>query len=250
MSFSTFASPLFPCISAQMPLLTPWSVAPRLLRLPWALGAMLAPMGWVAPTSPPTPHQGGDRHRHHQCLHPPHPPPPRRQQAYALTDWLHGVLEDNPDVPILQVQVHADDVDDVIQACTGRANPTVNRMQRRHVGMEGTTLLFTAWEPNTKKAGKDKYPFQHPPPPPRHPSLRGRQQARHVPAQLLSNQPIPLPLEAGGRGVDYAGADGEQGRGLAPPHAPALPLIGTSQPVKQVDIFREVNHELSELGQT
>ena len=36
----------------------------------------------------------------------------------ALTDWLQGVLEDNPDVPILQVRLHADDVDDVIQACT------------------------------------------------------------------------------------------------------------------------------------
>ena len=28
----------------------------------------------------------------------------------------------------------------------------------------------------------------------------------------------------------------------------ALPLIGTSEPVKQVDIFREANEELSELG--
>ena len=30
----------------------------------------------------------------------------------------------------------------------------------------------------------------------------------------------------------------------------ALPLIGTSEPVKQVDIFREANEELSELGHT
>ena len=80
----------------------------------------------------------------------------------ALTDWLQGVLEDNPDVPILQVRLHADDVDDVIQACTGRANPTVNKTQRRHVGTEGTTLLFAAHKPTTKKAGKDKYPFKHP----------------------------------------------------------------------------------------
>ena len=28
----------------------------------------------------------------------------------------------------------------------------------------------------------------------------------------------------------------------------AFPLIGASEPVKQVDIFREVNEELSELG--
>ena len=79
----------------------------------------------------------------------------------ALTDWLQGVLEDNPTVPILQVRLHADDVDDVIQACTGRANPTVNKTQRRHVGTEGTTLLFAAHKPTTKKAARDKYPFKH-----------------------------------------------------------------------------------------
>ena len=61
-------------------------------------------------------------------------------------------------MPILQVRLHADDVDDVIQACTGRANPTVNKTQRRHSGREGNTLLFTAHKPTTKNAGKDKYP--------------------------------------------------------------------------------------------
>ena len=34
------------------------------------------------------------------------------------------------------------------------------------------------------------------------------------------------------------------------PMCHALPLIGTSEPVKQVDIFREANVELSELGRT
>ena len=80
----------------------------------------------------------------------------------ALTDGLQGVLEDNPDVPILQVRLHADEVDDVIQACTGPANPTVNNTQRRHVGTQGTTLLFAAHKPTTKKARKDRYPFKHP----------------------------------------------------------------------------------------
>ena len=65
-------------------------------------------------------------------------------------------------MPILQVRLPADDEDDVIQACTGWANPTVNKMQRLHVGTEGTTLLFAAHKPTTKKAGKDKYPFKHP----------------------------------------------------------------------------------------
>ena len=36
----------------------------------------------------------------------------------ALTDRLQRVLEDNSAVPILQLRLHADDVDDVIQACT------------------------------------------------------------------------------------------------------------------------------------
>ena len=83
------------------------------------------------------------------------------KQPCALTDRLHGVLEDNPEVPILQVKLHAEDVDDVISACTGRANPTVNKTQRHHVGMEGTTLLFAAHKPTTKKVGKDNYPFKH-----------------------------------------------------------------------------------------
>ena len=80
----------------------------------------------------------------------------------ALTDRLQGVLEDDPAVPILRVRLHADDVDDAIQAYNGRANPTFNKTQPRHVGTEGTTLLFAAHKPTTKKAGKDKYPFKHP----------------------------------------------------------------------------------------
>ena len=74
----------------------------------------------------------------------------------ADSDWLRGVLEDNPHVPILHVRLHADNMDDVVKACSGRANPTVNKTQRRHVGMEGTTLLFAAHKPTTKKASKDK----------------------------------------------------------------------------------------------
>ena len=42
----------------------------------------------------------------------------------------------------------------------GRTPPF--KTQRRHVGTEGTTLLFAAHKPTTKKAGKDKYPFKHP----------------------------------------------------------------------------------------
>ena len=84
------------------------------------------------------------------------------KQPCALTDWLHRVLEDNPHVPILQLRLHADGMDDFVQACTGRANPTVNKTQRRHVGMEGTMLLSAAHKPTAKKAGKNKCPFKHP----------------------------------------------------------------------------------------
>ena len=40
------------------------------------------------------------------------------KQRCALTDWLHGVLEDNTEVPMRQARVHANDVDDVVQAPT------------------------------------------------------------------------------------------------------------------------------------
>ena len=65
-------------------------------------------------------------------------------------------------MPILQVWLHADDIDDVVEACTGQANPTVNKTQRHHVGVVGTTLLFAGDTRNTKKGGKDKYAFKHP----------------------------------------------------------------------------------------
>ena len=36
------------------------------------------------------------------------------KQPCTLTDWLHGVMEDNPHVPILQVRLHGDDIDEVV----------------------------------------------------------------------------------------------------------------------------------------
>ena len=41
-----------------------------------------------------------------------------------------------------------------------------------------------------------------------------------------------------------------EGLFLPIPMCDALPLIGTSEPVKQTDVFRDMNEELSELGQT
>ena len=161
---SPFRSPLFPCISGQMPLLAP------LVDL--AKGARATPgtRGYAGPdglgctdhaAQPDTkvaiaPGTTSARIRLTRPLL------ASNKQPRALTNWLHGVLEVNLDVPVLQVRVHADDLDDITQACTGRANPTVNKTQRRHVGMDGTALLFAAHKPTTKKAGKDKYPFKHP----------------------------------------------------------------------------------------
>ena len=160
----------------------------------------------------------------------------------ALTDWLQGVLEDNPDVPILQVRLHAADVDDVIQACTGRANPTVNKTQQRDVGTEGTTLLFAAHKPTTKKAGKDKYPFKHP----HLDTLRYVVDSK--PAMALPNYSLtshsPYRWKPELVGLTTPVLMESEDAVLPLPMCHALPLIGTSEPVKQVDIFREANVEL------
>ena len=157
-------------------------------------------------------------------------------------------MEDNPNVPILQVRLHADNVDDVIQACTGRANPAVNKTQRRHVGTEGTTLLFAAHKPTTKKAGKDKYPFKHP----LLDTLRYVVDSK--PAMALPNYSLtshsPYRWRPELVGLTTPVLMESEDAVLPLPMCHALPLIGTSEPVKQVDIFREANEELSELGRT
>ena len=166
----------------------------------------------------------------------------------ALTDRLQGVLEGNSDVPILQVRLHADDVDDVIRAYTGMANPTVNKTQRRHVGTKGTTLLFAAHKPTAKKAGKDKYPVKHP----HLDTLRYVVDSKPAMAlpnySLTSHSPYRWKLELVGLTTPVL-MESEDAV-LPLPMCHALPLIETSEPVKQVDIFGEAKEELSELGRT
>ena len=161
---STFVSPLFPCVSAQMPLFAPlvdWAKAARAAvgtpgyACPDGLGCTdlaVHPDTKVAIPSGTT----IARIRLTRPLLAADKPP------CALTDRLQGVLEDDPAVLILQVRLHAGDVDYFIQAYTGGANPTVNKTQRRHAGTEGTTPLLSAHKPMSKKAGKDKYPLKHP----------------------------------------------------------------------------------------
>ena len=145
-------------------------------------------------------------------------------------------------MPMLQVRLHADYLDDVIQAYTGRANPTVNKTQRCHVGTEGTTLLFAAHKPTTKKPGKDKYPFKHP----HLDTLRyvvDNKPAMALPNySLTSHSPYRWKPELVGLTTPVL-MEGEDAV-LPLPMCYALPLIGTSELVKQVDIFREVNEEL------
>ena len=137
-------SALFPCISAPIPLLAPsvdWAKAAR---------AAVGTLGYVGPgglgctdlTAHPDTKVAIPSSTTFARIRLTCPLLAADKPPCALTDWLHGILEENPDVPILQVRLHADDVDDVIQACTGRANPTINKTQRRHVGTEGTTLLL------------------------------------------------------------------------------------------------------------
>ena len=139
-------------------------------------------------------------------------------------------------MPILQVRLHAEDVDDVIQACTGRANPTVNKTQRRHVGTEGTTLLFAAHKPTTKKAAKDKYPFKHP----HLDTLRYVVDSK--PAMALPNYYLtshsPYRWKPELEGLTTPVLMESEDAVLPLPVCHALPLIGTSEPVKHVDIFR------------
>ena len=166
----------------------------------------------------------------------------------ALTDWLQGVLEDNPDVLILQVLLHADDVDDVIQAGTGRANPAINKTQWRHVGTEGSTLPCAAHKPTTKKAGKDKYPLKQP----HLDTLRYMVESR--PAMALSNYSLtshsPYRWKPQLVGLTTPVLMGSEDAVLPLPMCHALRLVGTSEPEKEVDIFREANEELSEFGWT
>ena len=68
---------------------------------------------------------------------------------------------DTPNVPIIQVYLHRDDIHGHVQACTIRPSPTVNKTEQRQVGINNTGLLFLAHKPTSKKAGNDKYPFKH-----------------------------------------------------------------------------------------
>ena len=148
---STLVSPLFPCIPARMPLLAPLVVWTKAARAAVGTRGYAGPDGsgctdvTARPATKVVIPPGTTTAR----IRLPHPLLTADKQPRALTDGLHGVLEDNPDVPILQVSVHADDVDDVIQSCSGWVNPTVNKTQRRHVWTEGTTLLFAAHKPTS-----------------------------------------------------------------------------------------------------
>ena len=229
---SNFVSRLFPCISAHMPLLAP--------LVDWAKAARPAvgTRGYAGPdglgctdiTAHPdtkvaiTPGTTIARIRLTRPLL------AADKLPCALTNWLLGVLEDNPDVPILQLRLHADDVDDVIRACTGRANPTLNNTQRRHVGTEGTTLLFAAHKPTTKKAGKDKYPFKQP----HLDTLRYVVDSKPAMARpnysLTSHSPYRWKPELVGSTTPVLMESKDAVLPL--PMCHALPLIGTSEPVK------------------
>ena len=161
---------------------------------------------------------------------------------------MHGVLQNNPHLPILQVWLHGDDIDEVVHACTGRANPRVNKTQRGHVGMEGITLLFAPHKPTTKKAGKDNYPFKH-----THLDTL-RNMVDNNPAMSLPNYHFashyPYRWKPELVGLTTPVLMKSEDSVLPFPICHALPLIQTSEPVKHVDVFWEVNEDMSQSGQT
>ena len=114
--------------------------------------------------------------------------------------------------------------------------------------MEGTRLLFAAHKPTTKKAGKDQYPFK----------LPHLDTLRYVvdskPAMSLPNYSLTSHFHYRWKpelvGLTTPVLIESEDTVLPLPMCDALLLIGTSEPLKQVDIFREVNVELSELGRT
>ena len=120
--------------------------------------------------------------------------------------------------------------------------------QRHHVGTEGTALLFATHKTTTKKAGKDKYPFKHPHPDPLC-YLVDSKPAMAVPKYSL-NSHSPYGWKPELVGLTTPMLMESEDAVLPLPMWHAFPLIGTSEPVKRVDIFREANEELLELGRT
>ena len=102
--------------------------------------------------------------------------------------------------------------------------------------------------PTTKKAGKDKYSFNHP----HLDTLRYLVVSK--PAMALPNYSLashsPYRWKPELVGLTTPVLMEREDAVLPLPMCHALPLIGTSEPVKQWDIFREANEELSVLGWT
>ena len=99
-----------------------------------------------------------------------------------------------------------------------------------------------------KKAGKDNYPFKHP----HLDTLRnvaGGKPAMSLPNySFASHSPYRWKPELVGLTTPVLMESKDSV--LPIPMLHALPLIGTSELVKQVEAFREVNEDLSQLGQT
>ena len=130
----------------------------------------------------------------------------------------------------------------------GRTLPSTRRNGVMWGRRAGSTLLFAAHKPTTKKAGKDKYPFKHP----HLDTLRYVVDSR--PAMALPNYSLtshsPYRWKPQLVGLTTPVLMGSEDTVLPLPMCHALPLIGTSEPEKEPDIFREANEELSEFGWT
>ena len=110
------------------------------------------------------------------------------------------------------------------------------------------TATYPTFTKGTKKAGKDKYPFKHP----HLDTLRYVEDSK--PAMALPNYSLTShsPYRCKPELVWLTAPVLMESKDavLPLPMCHALPLIGTSEPVKQVHILREASEELSELGRT
>ena len=104
------------------------------------------------------------------------------------------------------------------------------------MGMEGATFFFAAHKLTIKKAGKDKYPFKHPKFHTLRNALDGKAPMSIGIYSLASHSPYRWKPELVGLTTPVVM---ESKDSVVPiPKCHALPLIGTSEPVKQVEALR------------
>ena len=172
------------------------------------------------------------------CLH--HPVLPIGEGRGLLVVAEEGVVEADAGNGGAQGDHHfgfrmGSEVDEVMEACTTRTWLTMNKTQRRHEGMEGTTLLLAARKPITRKAWRDMYPLRHP----HLDALRNTVYSR--PTMSLPNCSLTSHSLCCCKpelvGMTTPVLTESEDSVLALPVRHTVPLIGSRTPVEQVELF-------------